>query len=123
MANLPSKRITRPPRAFTDCGVDYAGPLQVRLWSGRGYQSFPSYIVIFVCFAVKAVHIELVASYSTAAFIAAFKRFTSRRGNPSRMYSDCGTNFRGADRELHIAFEQAYKSSELNDLLANDRIT
>ena len=39
------------------------------------------------------------------------------------MYSDCGTNFRSADRELKIAFEQACKSSDFQFLLTSDRIS
>ena len=34
------------------------------------------------------------------AFIAALRRFIARRGHPSFMWSDHGTNFIGANREL-----------------------
>ena len=88
MSDLPRARVTRPDRPFSNCGVDYAGPLQVRSVSGRGNMSHSYYIAIFVCFAVKTVHLELVNDYSTDAFIAAFKRFSSRRGLLQRMYSD-----------------------------------
>ena len=77
MADLPRPRITRPSRVFTDCGIDYAGPLQVRLAAGRGQKLHSCYIALFVCFATKALHVELVMDYSTDAFIAVFERFTS----------------------------------------------
>ena len=93
MANLPAPRVTRSDRAFTQCGVDYAGPLKVRMAGGRGIKSQQCYISVFVCLAVKAIHLELVSDYSSPAFIAAYKRFTSRRGIPSHMHSDRGTTF------------------------------
>ena len=122
MANLPPRRVLRPPRVFTDCGVDYAGPLRLRLASARGHKSHAGYIVIYVCFAIKAVHLEIATDYTSEAFIASFQRFVSRRGYPSRMYSDCGTNFKGADRELHEAFEKACNGSEFQSLLANNKV-
>ena len=59
-----------------------------------------TYVAVFVCFAVKAVHLELVSDLTTAAFIAALRRFIARRGKPSIIWSDHGTNFVGAAREL-----------------------
>ncbi|XP_072375598.1 uncharacterized protein [Diabrotica undecimpunctata] len=57
-------------------------------------------MALFVCFAVKAVHIELVSDLSTDTFLLALKRFISRRGKPQQIYSDNGTNFVGANHEL-----------------------
>ena len=50
--------------------------------------------------ATTAVHIEIVTSLSTKAFLDALLRFTSRRGLPSIIHSDNATNFQGAQREL-----------------------
>ncbi|UYV70249.1 hypothetical protein LAZ67_7002279, partial [Cordylochernes scorpioides] len=44
-----------------------------------------------------AIHLEMVTSLSTSSFIAALRRFISRRGKPSKIYSDNGTNFRGTE--------------------------
>lgn len=43
---------------------------------------------------------ELARDLSTQAFIDALSRFVSRRGIPSRIYSDRGNNFIGAANEL-----------------------
>lgn len=51
------------------------------------------------------MHIEVVSDYSTDAFLAAFRRFTSRRGLCTDIYSDRGTNFVGADRALREMFK------------------
>ncbi|XP_067203819.1 uncharacterized protein [Linepithema humile] len=103
MAHLPEIR-TNVARPFLKVGIDYAGPLPVRAFAGRGHQSRKAYIALFVCLITRAVHMELVTDLSSAAFIAAFRRFSSRRGIPAIVLSDNGTNFRGAQTELYRIF-------------------
>ncbi|CAD6229584.1 GSCOCG00012112001-RA-CDS [Cotesia congregata] len=67
------------------------------------------------------VHLELVTDYTAAAFIAAYRRFTSRRGICHTLYSDCGTNFVGADKELKRLFAAGSRTlRELSSLIAQD---
>lgn len=87
-------------KAFLHTGVDFAGPFRLRLSSGRGTRCTKGYIAVFVCMAVKAIHLEVVSALTSDAFIAALLRFRSRRGTVSHMYSDNGTNFVGAFRKL-----------------------
>ena len=91
---------------FSQVGINYAGPIRTRPSSGRGRISVKGYIVVFVCFATKAVHLEAISSYDTVHFMNAFRMFTARRGLCSDIYSDCGTNFVGADAELKALFNQ-----------------
>ena len=42
---------------------------------------------------LKAAHLELVTELTTEAFIATLRRFISRKGSPSDVFSDHGTNF------------------------------
>ncbi|XP_025193649.1 uncharacterized protein LOC112593471 [Melanaphis sacchari] len=104
MADLPSTRV-QPRRPFERVGIDFAGPLQMREVSLRKARSFKIYVAVFVCFCTKAVHLEVVTSLSTEAFLAAFDRFIARRGLPTDIFSDCGTNFIGADRQLRTLIE------------------
>ena len=60
---------------------------------------------MFVCFACKAVHLELVADLSTDAFVASLTRFAARRGYPSAVYSDNGTNFVSAQAEFQHLYD------------------
>jgi len=49
-------------------------------------------------------------------------RFVSRRDLAADMYSDNGTNFHGADRELRISFQAVSSDSTLQASLANDGV-
>ena len=49
---------------------------------------------------MKAVHIEVVSDLSTDVFIACLRRFISWRGKLNLLWSDYGTNFVDAAREL-----------------------
>lgn len=99
MADLPAARVQQF-RPFARVGIDYAGPLQMRELRLRKSRNYKVYIAVFVCFSIKAVHLEVVSELSTDAFLAAFDRFVGRRGLPCDVYSDCGTNFVGADKQL-----------------------
>ncbi|XP_029158401.1 uncharacterized protein LOC114930714 [Nylanderia fulva] len=104
MGHLPRDRVT-PTRPFLSTGLDYAGPISIRTSKGRGHRSQKGYIAVFVCFWSKAIHLEVVSDYSSEAFIAALRRFVSRRGLCTDVYSDCGTTFVGADRTLRELFK------------------
>ena len=104
MGVLPTPRVT-PCRTFLRVGIDYAGPIFIRSSRGRGQHARKGYISLFICLATKAVHLEVVSDGTTEAFLAALKRLTSRRGLCSQIYSDCGTAFVGADKELRILLQ------------------
>ncbi|UYV73851.1 hypothetical protein LAZ67_11001138, partial [Cordylochernes scorpioides] len=120
MSDLPKERLT-PGKPFSISGVDYAGPVNLRLSKGRGRKTEKGYICLFVCFVTRAVHLELVTDASTPTFMSAFKRFVARRGHCTRLYSDQGTNFVGAARQLRSRFYLAQNQlKELAAVLAND---
>lgn len=86
-----------PP--FTNVGVDYFGPIQVK----RGRTTLKRYGVLFTCMTSRAVHIEVASSLDTDSCIDALRRFICRRGQVKLIRSDNGTNFVGAQRELKEA--------------------
>lgn len=51
-------------------------------------------------FVTKAMHLELVSDLSIDSFLAAFRRIIARRWHVRDIYSDCGTNFVEAQRQL-----------------------
>lgn len=103
MGDLPAKRVT-PTRLFLNSGVDYAGPVWLKTAKGRGRKANKAFLVIFVCLSSRAVHLDVASDYSTDAFLAAFRRFVSRRGICQSVHSDCGTNFKSADKQLRALF-------------------
>ena len=107
MGQLPVHYATPSP-VFSHVGIDFAGPITTKLGRTRKPVLVKSYVAVFVCFATKVTHLELVSDLSTEAFLATLKRFVSRRGLPSVIHSDNGSNFLGASKEL----VQAYKLLE-----------
>lgn len=103
MAELPADRI-RQYRPFRNAGVDYAGPFLLKESMRRGAKSMKCWVAIFVCMCTRAVHIDIVTDYSSAAFIACYERFVARRGACAHLYSDNGTTFVGANKEIKTAF-------------------
>ena len=99
MGQLPKARIT-PAIPFSTTGVDYCGPFTYREGRGRGLRKMEDYIAVFVCFVTKAVHLEPASDQTTGTFLAALKRFVSRRNKPRDLHSDNGGNFSGAKNEL-----------------------
>ena len=92
-------------KRFQVAGVDYAGPINIRLSECRRFGTLKGYIAIIVCFATHAIHIEIVEHYSGESFVAAFHHFTARRGHCTDLYSDQGTTFVGAGSALKAFFE------------------
>ncbi|GFW41744.1 integrase catalytic domain-containing protein [Trichonephila clavipes] len=90
--SLPSDRV-KNAAVFEVVDVDLAGPLYVK----RGDKVW---IVFYTCAIYRALHLELVSSLSADAFLLPFRRFVARRGRPRIIYSDKGTNFRGAYNKL-----------------------
>ncbi len=99
MGQLPLERVTPAP-PFTHVGIDFAGPFYVKRGHTRKYTKLKVYVCLFLCFSTKSTHLELVSDLTTDAFIAALTRFVSRRGSPTTIWTDNGTNFVGASREL-----------------------
>ena len=99
MADLPEVRVNESP-AFCCTGLDFFGPILIKEKKFRNKSTIKTYGCVFVCMVSKAVHIELATDLSTEGFLAAFRRFVSRRGVPEHVYSDNGTNFVGANKEL-----------------------
>ena len=124
MGQLPIERIT-PDCIFSHVGVDYAGSIYIKHGYVRKPIAIKAYIWVFVSLSVKAVHIELVSDMTTEAFIASLRRFIARRGIPILIWSDHGTNFVGATRQLKEFYEflQQPKTNEfISNFCASQRI-
>ncbi|GBN42268.1 hypothetical protein AVEN_67990-1, partial [Araneus ventricosus] len=121
MGELPKSRVC-PSSVFHRTGLDFAGPFLIRSSKGRGSRNTKCYICVFVCFATKAVHLEVVSDLTSRAFIACLKRFVARRGRPSEIFCDRGTNFYGASRDLRKEFSQLMKDKSIYQFLTTENI-
>lgn len=104
MAALPLER-TSLSRLFTSTELDFAGPFNIKSIAGRGFRTTKGYVLVFVCFSTKAIHLEATSEVSTPAFLAAFARFFSRLGTTSAIFSDNGTAFVGANNIFRKFYE------------------
>ncbi|XP_066933479.1 uncharacterized protein [Clytia hemisphaerica] len=102
MANLPEDRITVSTPTFYHTGVDYFGPILVKVLRSR----VKRWGCIFTCLTTRAIHLEVAPSLESDDFINVLERFICRRGSPKLIRSDCGTNFKGANNELKKELER-----------------
>eukprot|EP00112_Aurelia_sp_Birch-Aquarium-sp1_P021942 Seg6027.3 transcript_id=Seg6027.3/GoldUCD/mRNA.D3Y31 product="hypothetical protein" protein_id=Seg6027.3/GoldUCD/D3Y31 len=102
MADLPDFRVAANEPPFRRTGVDYFSPPFVK----RGRTTLKRWGCIFTCLVTRAVHLEVAESLETDAFINTLERFMNRLGYPSMMASDCGSNFKRADKELRECLKQ-----------------
>jgi hypothetical protein len=118
MGDLPVHRVT-PIRPFQTYGVDFAGPFVMRAIPAKTKTTFKAYMSISVCLSTRAVHLEVVSALNSETFLAAFRRFVSRCGRPSVVFSDNGTNFVGAPKELS-ELASLVQSQQHNTTVADD---
>lgn len=119
MSDLPAARVTLT-KPFVHTAIDYAGFFMIRSGLTRNAPHAKCYMALFKCMCTGAIHLELVSDLTSTAFIAALDRFTSRRGKPTIIFSDNGTCFHGADKELKDivkAHDQVTSSYCINQLI------
>ena len=101
MADLPIERLGYKQPPFSNTGVDYFGPFLEPI--RRNTEKMWGFL--FTCLITRAVHIEVVPSLDTSSCELGVERFIARRGTPTTIMSDNGTNFVGAQKELLACVE------------------
>ncbi|XP_076068358.1 uncharacterized protein LOC143040809 [Oratosquilla oratoria] len=96
MAALPVDRANVNQKPFFVTGVDCFGPFFVK----RARSRVKRYGILFTCLSIRAIHLEILQDLTAESMINAFTRFMSRRGTVSKLISDHGTNFIGANKVL-----------------------
>ncbi|GBN51557.1 hypothetical protein AVEN_245781-1, partial [Araneus ventricosus] len=95
---------------FEVTGIDLCGPLILR-------SKTKAWVVLFTCAVCRCVHLEVVTSINTEYFIQALRCFIARRGRPSVIYTDNGTNFTGTSTLLRkVDGEKVVSQETLNPI-------
>ncbi|XP_053699015.1 uncharacterized protein LOC128745985 [Sabethes cyaneus] len=116
MSDLPSQRLAAFTRPFTYVGVDYFGPMTVTV----GRRSEKRWGVLATCLTIRAIHIELAHTLTTDSCILAIRKFMARRGVPSVIFSDRGTNFQGSSKELREALKSINQEQLIKEFTTPD---
>lgn len=110
---------------FYNTSIDFSGPFYIKEKKYQNRNTIKVYVCKFVCMTIKAVHLEIVSDLSTDGFLAAFRCFIARRGIPTNVYSDNGTNFRGANnyfKELYVILNSDKHKSQMERFAVEHRI-
>jgi transposase InsO family protein len=91
--------------------VDWFVPFKVKQGDRATHKRW---VVLFTFFGTRAVHFEVVESLSAPVFKNALIRFNSRRPGLRRLYSDNGTNFTRADKDLKKAILE-WENADISD--------
>lgn len=95
MGMLPQERVDPAP-PFTHVGIDCFGHFTVK---DRRTEA-KRWGLVVSCMYSRAVHIELLESMTTDAFINALRSFICIRGPVKTIFCDNGSNFIGANNEF-----------------------
>ena len=89
---LPKERLDQN-FAFTNIGLDYAGPVHIRNTFGTDESTYKAWIALITCSTTRAVYLDIAQDYSSDALIQMLERFFNRYGASSTIVSDNGSNF------------------------------
>ena len=117
ISDLPRERLPFKAPPFSNTGIDYFGPffLSVKRSTEKRWG------FLFTCLTTRAVHFEVVPSMDTSSCVMGIERFCARRGTPSVIWCDKGTNFVASENELMYNINN-WNEQVLNDALLKKRM-
>ena len=101
MSELPKVRLAYPCPPFKNTGVHYFVPFYVNVRRTTEKR----WGFLFTCLTACAVHVEIVTSMDTSFCVIGVEWFVTLRGTPAIIWSDDGTSFIGAEKELRETIE------------------
>ena len=115
MADLPACRLTACNKPFKICGMDYLGYFRFR----QNRSDCEAWGILFTCMCTRCIHVELVTSLDLNSFLMAFSRFVNLRGSVDTVFSDNGSTFCAASKQLpkllqSTEFHNALRKSNIN---------
>jgi hypothetical protein len=116
MAPLPRHRLAPFNRPFTYVGLDFFGPCNITIYRRKEKR----YVLLFTCLNTRAVHLEVTASLDLSSFLIAFASFSARRGRPSVVYSDNGTQIVAGNKEIQQGIERLKKQNLVGQMIKQE---
>ena len=108
MAPWPKARVMKSS-PFTFIGLGYLGPLYIKE-SGKIQKTW---LCLFTCLAVCAVHLEFARNTSAEQFLLCLQRFIARRGQPTKIMCDNASQFKLAKSTLDKAWQKFLRDPDV----------
>ena len=115
---LPSARVNYV-KPFQNTGIDIMGPFAVK-HGGRG--SCKRWVLLSTCMPTRAISLLPVKDMSTPTLINALIKLHNQFPGIEAIYSDNGSNFKGASREIKEAVN-SWNKELINEELMSKGIT
>ena len=103
MSDLPKERLACQSPPFTNTGVDYFGPF---FYATVRRDTEKRWGFLFTCLTTRAVHFDIVTSMDTSSCVMGVEQLLSRRGTPSKIWRENGSNVIGAQKQPRESVEK-----------------
>lgn len=113
MGNLSESRVTQW-QPFQRVGVNFLRQSMIQYRA----KTVKNDLCLFACFVTKAINLDVVENVSISVFLCKLKRFISRREKPADIYSDCGTHFKSAEKEMSKQRFHCNEDQKTHELLS-----
>ena len=117
ISDLPREKLAFKERPFTNTGINYCGPFYVAV--KRSIEKRRGFLI--TCLTTRAVHFEVFPSMDTSSCVMGIEIFATRRGVPSVLWSDNGTNFVASEKKL-LQNVSTWNQQTLSETLVKKRI-
>ena len=93
--------------AFTNCGVDFCGPMFIKDIFSKDSAMHKIWVELFTCAFSRTVHFDIVPSLHSQPFIRCLHRFFARRGVAMLFISDNGKTFKAEEVKQFFTQERS----------------
>ena len=90
MGDLPASRVDVYCKPFTNISIDFVGVFTVKAMN-NARSLLKCYPIVYCCLTTGAVDIRVASKYDTNRFLEQYSGHCSRRGRPTTVYSDMGS--------------------------------
>ena len=105
MPPWPRERVAQS-MPFQFVGLDYLGLKE-------GKEVIKSWVCLFTCLSVRAIHLEWVKDLTPQQFLASLRRFVARRGKPQSVISDNVPQFKVVKTAIDLQWRKVMLDDEV----------